>query len=143
MQSSFCEFMGLSAYIKLAKNLRNCLALLEQCKINAADEALQSAASQPKSMLARYGTSCFLQMLNEDVPSVIEDRVEVMKLERQQRIERATEKKKFLNDISAMQQHASLDHPYNLPSDETKCSIAKHDTVLYCQCSSTWLMNCT
>ena len=122
-----------------ARNLKNRLALLEQCKINAVDEALQSAtnpteekkASQTKSMLARYGTSCFLQMLDEDVPSVIDDRVEVMKLERQQRIEQATEKKKkILNDISTLQQYVKLDHPYNRPSDETKCSIVKHDTAL-------------
>ena len=58
-------------------------------------------------------------MLDEDVPSVIENRIEVIKVERQKRIEQATEKKEFLNDIFAMQQHVGLDHPYNHLSNET------------------------
>ena len=61
-------------------------------------------------------------MLDKDVPPVVEDRIEVMKLERQKRIERATAKKKnILNDISAMQKCVGLDYPYSCPPDETKC----------------------
>ena len=75
--------------------MKNRLSLLEQKKINAADEALSSAitpiekkkASQTKSMLTRYGTSCFLQLLDEEAPSVIENRIETMKLKRQERLE--------------------------------------------------------
>ena len=47
-------------------------------------------------MLTRYGTSCFLQLLDEEAPLVIENRIETMKLKRQERLERAAaQRKKF------------------------------------------------
>ena len=91
-----------------ARNMRNRLSVLEQDKINAADEELSSAltssekkkASQTKSMLTRYGTSCFLQLLDEEASSVTENRIEAMKMKRQERLERAaTQRKKYLDEL--------------------------------------------
>ena len=119
-----------------ARNMKNRLSLLEQKKINAADEALSSAitpiekkkASQTKSMLTRYGTSCFLQLLDEEAPSVIENRIETMKLKRQGRLERAAaQRKKFLDELSALQQCVGHDHSYSCSLDSSKASTSKDE----------------
>jgi len=54
------------------------IKLFNQLPINR-----QKRGQPNKSILAKYGTSCFLQMLDEDVPPVAEDRIEIPKLERQ------------------------------------------------------------
>jgi len=62
--------------------------LLEQCKIEGADNALLCAdsevekkkARQAKVLLSQYGTSCFLQLLDDGAPHA-ENRVEKQKTE--------------------------------------------------------------
>ena len=119
-----------------ARNMRNRLSLLEQDKISAADEALSSAitpiekkkASQTKSMLTRYGTSCFLQLLDEEAPSVIENRIETMKMKRQERLERAAaQRKKFLDELCALQQCVDHDHSYSCLPDSSMVSTSKDE----------------
>ena len=105
-----------------ARNMRNRLSLLEQDKILAAVEVLSSALTpyekkkvcQTKSTLTRYGTFCFLQLLDEEASSVIENRIETMKMKRQERLERvATQRKKYLDELSALQQCVGHDHLYS------------------------------
>ncbi|XP_065899160.1 uncharacterized protein [Dysidea avara] len=104
-----------------ARNLRERLSLLEQCKVEAADKALLCARSETekkkamktRSLLNQYGTSCFLQLLDEEAPST-ENRVERMRTER---LKKATaQKKKLLDDLSALQKLLQLDHPYSCPT---------------------------
>ena len=113
--------------------------MLEQCKITAADEAVSLAstqsekkkASQTKAMLTRYGTSCFLQLLDEDVPPAVENRIEVMQSERQERLERAVaKKKKFLSELATAQQPISLDHSYACAPDASKSCILQDQVTL-------------
>lgn len=79
-------------------------------------------------MLTRYGTSCFLQLLDEEAPSVIENRIETMKLKRQERLERAAaQRKKFLDELSALQQCVGHDHSYSCSLDSSKASTSKDE----------------
>jgi len=122
-----------------ARNLHKRLAVLEQCKITAADEAVSLAvtqsenkkATQTKAMLAKYGTSCFLQLLDEDVPPAVENRIEVMQSERQERLERAVAKKtKILSELAIAQQSISLDHSYACAPDASKSCIVQDQVAL-------------
>ena len=113
------------------RNLRRCLALLEQNKIEAMDKAVLSAtseaekkkANQTRSLISRYGTSCFLQLLDDEA-SPAENRLEKLKMERLERA--AAKKKKFLEVISAMQQLFQHDHSYGcLTTTVESCGIKK------------------
>ena len=121
-----------------ARNLHNRLAVLEQCKMNAADKAVLLAttesekkkASQTKAMLTRYGTSCFLQLLDEDAPPAVENRIEVMKRERQERLDRtAAKKKKYLSELATAQQSIRLDHSYACTPDASKSCVLQDQVV--------------
>jgi len=101
-----------------SRNLRQRLSLLEQCKIEVADNALLCAnseaekkkARQAKALLSQYGTSCFLQLLDDDAPQA-ENRVEKQKTERLKLA--AAQKKKLLDDLSATKKLFQHDHPYS------------------------------
>ena len=87
-------------------------------------------ASQTKAMLARYGTSCFLHLLDEDVPPAIENRIEVMKNERRQRLELAAcKKKEFLSELARAQQSIILDHSYTRTPDASKSCVLQDCSV--------------
>lgn len=65
--------------------LRERLNIIEQCKASIANVAVLSAttesekkANQHKSMIEKYGTSCFLQLL-DDEPAPAENQMEELK----------------------------------------------------------------
>ena len=80
-------------------------------------------------MLTRYGTSCFLQLLDEEASSVIENRIETMKMKRQERA--ATQRKKYLDELSALQQCVGHDHSYSGLPDLSKASTSTNDEVAF------------
>ena len=86
--------------------LREHLCVVEQYKVNTADAALVAATNESekkkayrsKCMIDRYGTSCFLQLL-DDEPTPVENRLENLK---QERLALAiAKKKKFQDNLSA------------------------------------------
>ena len=82
-------------------------------------------------MLSRYGTSCFLQLLDEDVPPAVDNRIEAMKGERNRRLElAATKKQEFLSELARERQSISLDHSYAGTPDSSKCSILRDKGAL-------------
>ena len=88
-------------------------------------------ASQAKSMLTRYGNSCFLQLLDEEAPSVIKNTIEIMKMKRQERLEQAAaQRKKFLDNLSLLQQYIGLDHSYSRLPDSSKASTFRDEMPL-------------
>jgi len=106
-----------------SRRLKRRLSLLEQCKIETADKALLCASSegekkkavQAKSLLCQYGSSCFLQLLDDDAPHS-ENRMEKQKAER---LKLATDqKKKLLDDLSTMQKLLQHDHSYSCSADD-------------------------
>ena len=113
------------------RNLRRHLALLEQHKIETMDKAVLSAtneaekkkANQTRSLISRYGTSCFLQLLDDEA-SPAENRLEMLKMER---LERAAAKKKFLEVISTMQQLFHHDHSYGCLTTTVESCGSKKD----------------
>lgn len=66
-------------------------------------------------MIERYGTSCFLQLL-DDEPAPIENRLENLKQERLALA--AAKKKNFQDDLSAKLLHLNLDHCYSSSADK-------------------------
>ena len=74
------------------RNLRRRLTSLEQHKIEAMDKAIFSAtyeaekkeANQTRSLISRYGTLCFLQLLDDEA-SPAENQLEMLKMERLER----------------------------------------------------------
>lgn len=85
--------------------LRQRLFVIEQYKTSAANAALLSAttdsekrkATEEKCMIEKYGTSCFLQLL-DDEPAPMENRLDELK--KQRLALAAMKKKKFLEDLS-------------------------------------------
>ena len=82
-------------------------------------------------MLRRYGTSCFLQLQDEDVPPAVDNRIEATKGERERRLElAATKKKKNLSELGRERQSISLDHSYAGTPDSSKYSILQDKGAL-------------
>ena len=82
-------------------------------------------------MLRRYGTSCFLQLQDEDVPPAVDNRIEATKGERERRLElAATQKKEFLSTLARECQTTSMDHSYAGTPDSSKCSILQDKVAL-------------
>ena len=89
--------------------------MIEQYKTSAANAALLSAATdsekkkatEEKCMIENYGTSCFLQLL-DDKPAPMENRLDELK--KQRLTLAATKKKKFLEDLSCKPQNLNHDH---------------------------------
>ena len=99
-----------------ARTLRESLCIIKQNKIDAANFAVSTASTEREreqalakvSMMSSYGTSCFLQILDDD-PAPLDDRKDEM---RKERIARAEMKKKlFMQQFSANQ--TSVKHDYN------------------------------
>ena len=72
----------------VARNLRECLSRIEQTKVAAANHAISVAqtfserrkANQAKLLLEKYGSSCFLQLLDEE-PAPLETHLDEIKQE--------------------------------------------------------------
>ena len=85
--------------IEKRPKLHRVKSLLKQDKSQATDRAVLSAlsdaekqkANQTRSQISRYGTSCFLQLLDDNAPPA-ENRLENLKTER---LKKAAAKKKF------------------------------------------------
>ena len=90
--------------------LRQRLFVIEQYKTSAANAALLSAttdsekrkSTEEKCMIEKYGTSCFLQLL-DDEPAPTKNRLDELKKERLALA--VTKKKKFLEDLSCKLQN--------------------------------------
>ena len=104
-----------------AHRLRERLCSIQNKKMEKADEAVYSArtvseikkALQAKSMLKMYGTSGYLQMLDDEAAPLNFDRQEQLKKEREKRLSRAAEKKrKLLEEFETKLLHVVHDHTY-------------------------------
>ena len=113
------------------ENLRKRLLRIEEIKIEAADHAVHTAvsdsskrkATEENSMLLKYGTSCFLQLFdNESTPaSSVNDRLQQ---NREQRIARAAAKKaKFQFELSFLVAAKDNDHTYCSVVPATSCEV--------------------
>ena len=106
-----------------ARNLRESLVGIEQDKISAANHDANAAvttserkkATRTKLMLERYGSSCFLQLL-DDEPAPPETHFDEIKKERLARA--AAQKKRLLTEIAARLQYVNHDHTYACSSEE-------------------------
>jgi len=101
-----------------ARSLRERLCVVQQSKADAAGAALVSATNEAekkkayrrKCMIEKYGTCCFLQLLDND-PAPVESRTEILKQERLALAE--AKKKKFQDELSSKLLSLSLDHCYS------------------------------
>ena len=107
-----------------ARTLRESLCIIKQNKIDAANFAVGTASTEREreqalakvSMMTSYGTSCFLQILDDD-PAPLDDRKDEM---RKERIARAEMKKKlFMQQLSANQTSVKHDHNYAAARDSS------------------------
>ena len=107
-----------------ARRLRERLSTIQEERLQSTDKALHSAgtlselkkAAQAKSLINMYGTSGYLQML-DDEPAPLESREEFLKKEKEERLSRAAEKKrKFQEELVTKQLRVQHDHKYALYS---------------------------
>ena len=101
------------------------MSSIEQTKVAAADHSISVAqtsserrkATQVKLLLEKYGSSCFLQLLDEE-SAPLETHLDEIKQERLSRA--AAQKEKLLHDLAAKLSHMNHDHTYtNKSNDET------------------------
>jgi len=99
-------------------NLRKKFLEIDQVRKVTATHAISLATSdterkkaiQAQSMLLQYGTSCFLQLL-DDEPALTEDRIQKL---RDEWIARATAKRlKFQQEITSITDKTNHDHNYS------------------------------
>ena len=104
------------------------LHTIQQQKVDTANNAISTAttvseikkAFQVKTMLSRYGTSGYLQLLDNE-PAPLESREEKL---RKERLSRAAEKKQqFLQQLKIKQLHVMLDHNYTSEMVSTKANL--------------------
>ena len=106
-----------------ARNLRETLLSIEQSKIVAANYVASVAqtasekkkATQMKSLLQRYGSSCFLQLL-DDEPAPLETHFDEVKKKRLSRA--VAQKKRLLTEIAATLHNVNHDHTYACANQE-------------------------
>jgi len=107
-----------------ARRLREALLNMEKIKMTSANNAVSAAqtssqkrkAIQSKLLLERYGTSCYLQLL-DDEPAPHETHLDEIRKERLSKA--SAQKKKLLNDLGAKLSHVKHDHTYsNVNSDD-------------------------
>ena len=107
-----------------ARRLRERLCTIQEEKVQSAGKALHSAgtlsefkkAAQAKSLINMYGTSGYLQML-DDEPAPLESREEFLKKEKEERLLRAAEKqRRFQEGLVTKQLRVQHDHKYALYS---------------------------
>ena len=103
-----------------ARRLRERLCTIQKEKVEAADKVVHSGgtvselkkAVQAKLLINMYGTSGYLQMLDDEAPP-LESRNELLRKERNERLSRAAEKKrKFQEDLAVKQLLVLHDHKY-------------------------------
>ncbi|XP_065903217.1 uncharacterized protein [Dysidea avara] len=96
--------------------LKERLFAIEQNKILSVNNAVQVAktpaerkkATEARSLLMKYGSSCFLQLF-DDEPPPLESHFDQVKKER---VARAAAQKKFQDDLAAQVVHVKHDHCY-------------------------------
>ena len=107
-----------------ARRLRESLSEIEKSKLNLADFAICTAttekarkqALEKKSMISGYGTSCFLQILDEEPAPEISREEQI----RKERLAKAEEQKQlFMQQLAAKQAAVQQDHDYGLISCDT------------------------
>lgn len=99
------------------RKLHERLSTVEQNKIMTINTAIYEAATskekkkaiQAKLLLTKYGSSCFMQLL-DNKPSRKETRLDEIKTERL--AQAAAAKKVFLLKLSAQEKHVGQDHSY-------------------------------
>jgi len=100
-----------------ARNLREALLSIEKIKVANANNAVSAAqtssqkrkANQNKLLIETYGTSCYLQLL-DDEPAPPETHLDEI---RKERLSRANaQKKKLLSELGAKLSHVKHDHTY-------------------------------
>ena len=113
----------------VSRNLTEALSNTEQIKIAKANNAISTAqtssqkrkANQSKLLLEKYGSSCYLQLL-DDEPAPPETHLDEIK---QERLSRANaHKEKFLNDLRAKLSYVKHDHSYT-----GVCNRTEYETV--------------
>jgi len=100
-----------------ARNLRKELLNIEQMKIASLNNALcvaqtpiqKKKAAQSKSLIERYSSSCYLQLL-DDEPAPGDSHLDKIKKERVMRV--SEQKKKLLNELAAKLDQVTHDHTY-------------------------------
>lgn len=106
-----------------ARLLRESLCIIEKNKIDAADFFICTAttdrerkqALEKKSMLTSYGTSCFVQILDDEL-APLENRKEEMRKERIARAE--MQKEQLMQHLAALQSSVLHDHDYTCKTDD-------------------------
>ncbi|XP_065884579.1 uncharacterized protein [Dysidea avara] len=116
-----------------ARRLRESLSEIEQNKLYSADFAICTAttvkerkqALEKKSMISSYGTSCFLQILDEEPAPEISRKEEM----RKERLARAEEQKQFfMQQLAVQQTSVQHDHDYVL-----RCDAAPSKQCITCE----------
>ena len=111
-----------------ARKLKESLSHNHQNKISIANHAISVAkttaekkrANQTKLLLERYGSSCYLQLL-DDEPAPAENHLEEIKSERIART--AMQRRMFLDELLAKQHHVKHDHTYTSVGNEGEGTI--------------------
>jgi len=111
-----------------ARNLREALLNIEKIKIASANNAVSAAqtssqkrkATQNKLLIERYGTSCYLQLL-DDEPAPPETHLDEIRKKRLSRAN-AQKKKKLLSELGAKLSHVKNDHTY-----ASVCNVGRQD----------------
>ena len=84
-------------------------------------------ATQTRSMLKKYGASCFVQLLDDEPPPLENHKEEVKK----QRLARAAEqKRKFQKELEAKLNHVQHDHTYSFSCNEMEGEIFNNESSL-------------
>ena len=104
----------------LSRNHEHKIAIANHAVSIAQTTAEKKRANQTKLLLERYGSSCYLQLLN-DQPAPAENHLEEIKRERLARA--AEQKRKFLNDLLGKQHLVKHDHTYTSASNEVDEAI--------------------
>ena len=113
-----------------ARTLREGLCTIKQNKIDAANFAASTAGTDREkeqalakvSTMTHYGTSCFLQILDDD-PAPPENRKDEMLKDRRARAE--MKKKQFMQQLSFSQSSVRHDHGYAAARDSLKVPITE------------------
>ena len=111
-----------------ARKLKESLSHNHQNKITITNHAISIAktvaekkrANQTKLLWERYGSSCYLQLL-DDEPTPAENHLEEIKRERLARA--AKQRRMFLDELLAKQHHVKHDHTYTSAGNEEEGTI--------------------
>jgi len=117
-----------------SRDLHEQLSTIEQNKIIAINNAIcdvetpkeKKKAIQAKLQLSKYGSSCFMQLLDNE-PSPKETHLDEIKTERLARA--AAAKKKFQEKLAVQVKHIELDHSYACSSAVTDAAEPECDTT--------------